>query len=77
MRVIEWWLDVLNKYQIPYLMVVPNSSVGLLTNDKKDFLPLIQESGYELVFQEPKYLDPIVQKYAMNPDLYYLFKFKK
>jgi len=76
LTVIEWWLDVLQTHKIPYLMVIPNSSVGLLTNDKKDFLPLIQKAGYELVSQEPKYLDPIVQKYAMNPDLYYLFKFK-
>ena len=76
LTIIEWWLDILQRHKIPYLMVIPNSSVGLFTNDKKDFSPLVQQAGYELVSQEPKYQDPTVQKYAMNPDLYYLFRLK-
>jgi hypothetical protein len=76
MNVIKWWLDIIQRHKIPYLMVVPNSSVGLYTNDKKDFLPLIREAGYEQITQEPKYRDSLVQKYAMNPDLYYLFKIR-
>jgi hypothetical protein len=76
LTVIEWWLDLLEKNEIPYLMVVPNSSEGMFTNDKKDFLPLIHKAGYQLLTREPKYQDPIVQKYAMNPDLYYLFEYR-
>ena len=73
---IEWWLALLQDKKVPYLLIVPNSGDQLLTNDKKDFSPLLQTYGFELVTKEPKYLDPIVQKYAMNPDHYHLYKRK-
>lgn len=73
---IEWWLEILNRYQVPYLMIVPNSGKELFTNDQMDFKPLVQRYGYELMALESKYQDPIVQKYALNPDHYHLYKSK-
>ena len=55
-------------------MIVPNSNQDLLTNDGKDFQPLLDEYGYQILAVEPKYQDPLVQKYAMNHDTFHLFK---
>ncbi|MDZ7336674.1 MAG: hypothetical protein ONB32_16095 [candidate division KSB1 bacterium] len=75
---IVWWLSILTKYSVEYLMIVPNpgSHGGQLlhTNDGKDFGNIINEHGYRLIAKEPKYRDPVVQKYAINPTYHYLFK---
>ncbi|NQS91678.1 MAG: putative sugar O-methyltransferase [Chloroflexi bacterium] len=71
---IEWWLKLLREKEIPALMIVPNSGAELFTNDGHDFQPLVEKYGYELMAREPKYKDPVVQKYAVNPDHLYLFK---
>jgi putative sugar O-methyltransferase len=72
---IVWWLSVLTKYSVKYLMIVPNSgSHGgqlLQTNDGKDFGKVIEEHGYRLIAKEPKYRDSVVQKYAINPTYAY------
>jgi hypothetical protein len=70
---IEWWLNFLVEKRVPTLMVVPNSARGLLTNDRIDFQPLIEARGYRLTTRQPKYKDPIVQRYALNPDFFHLF----
>lgn len=72
--VIEWWLEVLRDMDVPALMIVPNSGADLLTNDGRDFRPLVEQSGYQLTACQPKYLDPLVQKYALNPDHFHLFR---
>jgi hypothetical protein len=58
--------------------VVPNSAGQygevMLTNDGHEISPIVARHGYGLVVAEPKYLDPIVQKYALNPTFYYLFE---
>jgi len=71
---IEWWLSLLVEKEVPYLMIVPNSGVELLTNDGRDFSSMLNDYGYGRIALEPKYKDPVVQKYAMNPDYYHLFK---
>jgi hypothetical protein len=75
---IEWWLALLRNSGVGYLMVVPNAlDVGgrqLLTNDRSDFKMVIERHGYELIAREPKYLDQVVQDYAMNPTYHYLFR---
>ena len=35
--------------------------------------PVLTRHGYRLVAKEPKYLDQLVQRYAVNPTYYYLF----
>ena len=78
MPAINWWLSLLKEHRVKYLMIVPNSGdhdgERLLTNDGKDFGEVIEKHGYKLVAKDPKYRDPIVQKYAINPTYHYLFE---
>jgi len=78
MPAIEWWLSLLAKNRVRYLMIVPNSGnhggKELLTNDRHDIQPVIEKYGYKLVTKEPKYRDPIVQEFALNPTYHYLFE---
>lgn len=73
---IEWWLSILAKYNVKYLMVVPNP-LELQTNEGFDFGNIIEKHGYRMIAIEPKYRDPVVQKYAINPANYYLFELHK
>jgi len=75
---IDWWLSLLEKHRVKYLMIVPDSGNHggelLLTNDGKDFGEVIEKHGYKLVAKDPKNRDPVVQKYAINPTYHYLFE---
>lgn len=75
---IEWWLSLLEKHGVEYLMIVPNpcnhGGEILLTNDGKNFGEVIEKHGYKLVAKDPKYRDPVVQKYGINPTYHYLFE---
>lgn len=75
---IEWWLSLLAKNRVRYLMIAPNSGNHggqlLLTNDRHDIQKVVEKHGYKLVAKEPKYRDPIVQEYALNPTYHYLFE---
>lgn len=77
-QAIEWWLSLLANYKVKYLMVVPNAfnNAGelLLTNDQKDMSKIIYNYGYRQIVKEAKFIDPLVQKYAINPTHYYLFE---
>lgn len=76
-----WWLDLLSKHRIPYLLLVPNSDEGgrLLTREatgiRRDFFPAVCSRGYQLVVKRPKYASPCLQRYGVSPTHYYLFKF--
>jgi hypothetical protein len=76
---IEWWLSLLGKHGIKYLMIVPNTGDHggelLQTNDGQDISKVVGKHGYKLIAKEAKYSDPVVQKYAINPTYYYLFEF--
>ena len=75
---IEWWLFLLKKNRIKYLMIVPNSkgfqTKGLFTKNGLNFQEIIEKNCYKLVVEEPKYRDLVVQKYAIVPTYYYLFE---
>ncbi len=75
---IEWWLSLLEKYRITYLMIVPNAldhgGELLLTNARQDIRKIVEKHGYKLIVKEPKFRDPVIQKYAINPTCYYLFE---
>jgi hypothetical protein len=70
---IAWWLSILKKHCIKYLMIVPNYPV-LKTMDGVDFTHIIETHGYRLIAKEPRYSDPIVQKHGLMPEYYYLFE---
>jgi hypothetical protein len=79
LEAIDWWLALLARHRVRYLMIVPNDPWEdgrgtLITNDRQDFSALIAKRGYTLVAHEPKYRDPVVHRYAINPTHYYLFE---
>jgi hypothetical protein len=74
---IDWWVDLIAKNGVRHLMVVPNvtdaAGEQLLTNDRRDFRPLLEKRGYRLIVGEPKYLDPVIHQYAIQPSMHFLF----
>jgi hypothetical protein len=75
---IEWWMSLLARHRVKYLMIVPNSldhgGELLLTLERKDMRTLIEKHGYREVAKDPKYADPVLQKYAINPTYHFLFE---
>jgi hypothetical protein len=71
---IEWWLALLERRGVRYLMVVPHTDRELMSYDRKDFGAVIENHGYRLVAKDPKFGDPIVQKCGINPTYHYLFE---
>jgi hypothetical protein len=80
LEAIEWWISRLARAETKYLMIAPNAvqagGMILLTNDGNEFLPIINKYGYQLLISEPKYLDPIIQEYAVESTFYYLFELR-
>lgn len=64
---IDWWARLLASHRVKHLYIVPNGSGPLRTNDKRDFLPVLERHGYRAIASEPKYLDPLVQQYGLEP----------
>ena len=77
-----WWLDVVRKHGIRYLLIIPNSDshggTMLLSTekdrDRQDLLPAITSRGYKLKVLEPKYADSSVQNHGVTPTYQYLFE---
>lgn len=69
---IEWWLSKIAQAGIQHLMIVPNAPV-LTTREGINFSPIIDKYGYKLIANDPKYSDPVLQGYGINPSYYYLF----
>ncbi|TMH56730.1 MAG: hypothetical protein E6H62_04540 [Betaproteobacteria bacterium] len=61
-----------------HLMIVPNGldhgGELLLTLDRRDMRAVIERHGNREVAKDPKYADPVVQKYAVNPTCHFLFE---
>ncbi len=75
---IEWWMSLLAKHRVKYLMIVPNTMDHggelLLTHERKDMRMVIEKHGYRELAKDPKYADPVLQKYALNPTCHFLFE---
>src|SRR5262245_49679738 len=75
---IAWWISRLAKAKVKHLMIVPNgmdhAGERFVTNERKDMGEVVRKHGYQLIAREPKFTDPVVQKYGMNPTHYYLFE---
>lgn len=75
---IDWWLSLLSRYKVRYLMIVPNAGdhggERLLTHEGEDFGEVIEKHGYKLIAKEPKFRDPVVQTFGINPTYHYLFE---
>ena len=75
---VEWWINLLEKSGVKHLMIAPNDyrhdgGQALLTNEGHDFGPLLTKHNYKLIVRQPKYLDPVVQTYGINPTHHFLF----
>jgi hypothetical protein len=81
LEAIAWWMVLLREQGVPRLMVVPNvvgaDGVTMLTFDGKDFSRVVTEHGYRLIARDPKYVDPLVQKYGPNPAVHFLFELRR
>lgn len=80
-QAIEWWVNLLRKYKIKYLFVVPdaydNGGTKLITKGNggyQDFKQIIVSGGYKQIVYQPKYQDQIIQKYGLSPTYHYLFE---
>jgi hypothetical protein len=79
---VAWWLDLLGRHRVPYLMIVPNpgdhGGTKLLTREGDgrhlDFAPTVESAGYRLRTRRPKYQAPSVQAHGVFPSYYYLFE---
>ena len=77
---IDWWLSLVARANIPFLMIVPNANeanefgASLVTRNVVDIATLAVRRGFRLVVKEPKYRERTVQRYAVNPTYYYLFE---
>ncbi len=76
---INWWLDLLQKNKIKYLMIVPHSS-QFLTIEKhgipNNFFNTIESYGYKLIKKQPIYHNSrITTRYGLLPNAeYYMFE---
>lgn len=81
MSAIEGWLDLLVRYRIPRLVVVPNAMDNGGTRPLSretdgawlDLMALFRAKGYKLEITEPKYLDAAVQARGVSPTHHFLF----
>lgn len=79
---IGWWLDLIARHRVRYLMIAPNASrcsearlLSRETNGQRlDFFPALRERGYSLVTRRAKYEDLAVQENGVFPTHYYLFE---
>jgi hypothetical protein len=80
MQAIEWWARLFRKHRVKHLMIAPNRSGErsgrMVTNEGRDFLPLLERYGYRTVLKEPKFIDPVVQEYGLMPTWYHLLELR-
>jgi hypothetical protein len=75
---VAYWVSRCAELKIEYLFVVPNADAegqtAVRLDDGTDINPLLAQHGYHLCHAEPKYRNPVVQKYGVSPARYYLFR---
>jgi SAM-dependent methyltransferase len=77
---IAWWVDRLAALDVPKLLVIPNEPTDLLSleadGSRRDFAPLLERAGYELVKREPVIGDPAVAELLRLHDHFHLYERK-
>ena len=81
---IEWWLDLLVRNSVKYLMIEPNaghSEGKKLVSSERDhnrieYIKNIESRGYALIAKEPTYMNSSVQRLGVSPTYYYLFELR-
>ena len=74
---ITWWLDLIKKYRVRYLMILPDFRDRLVSKELDgstiDFRPLIEERGFDLIANEPIYKGAsCLTAYGLYPDRAFL-----
>lgn len=75
LEAIEWWISRFARWGIRYFLVSCISD-QLQTLRGEESLSILDRCGYRLMIREPKYCDPLVQKYAISPVYYFLFELR-
>lgn len=74
---VRWWSALLAELEVPDLLVVPNEPRELLSlepdGSRRDFAPVLEEAGYELIAREPVFDDPAVRDLVGVADHFHLF----
>ncbi|MDB5693170.1 MAG: hypothetical protein JWO81_2233 [Alphaproteobacteria bacterium] len=78
---VAWWAEKLAAHRVPRLMVVPNegrSPAGISgsAEDCRGLAPIFARCGYRETQREPRYDDPLVAKYGVDPSILYLFELR-
>jgi SAM-dependent methyltransferase len=80
LEAIDWWAGLLAKHRVPWLVVCPNAKHDegrfLGVEDGRPFAPCIEKHGYELAKLVPKYDDPSIQAYGLDPSWFHIFRLK-
>ncbi len=75
---ISWWLERVRALNIPWLLIVPNHPEDLLSTEPdfsfRDFMPLVQGAGYELLHKAPVYRNDEIRDLVGVRDHYFLFR---
>ncbi|HEY1523456.1 MAG TPA: putative sugar O-methyltransferase [Solirubrobacteraceae bacterium] len=78
MAAIQWWVDLVARLEVPYLLIVPNEPQELLSTEpdgsRRDFSPILTTAGYALEHREPVIGDPAAQELIPLRDHFHLFK---
>jgi SAM-dependent methyltransferase len=84
-KAIEWWLDILRKHSVRFLLIVPdaltNGGTKLLSWEPggiyRDFLSLVEAREYQRIALIPKYDNPELQRYGgISPTHCHLFELR-
>jgi hypothetical protein len=74
---VGWWLGVLERLEVPNLLIIPNEPTELLTlevgGSRRDFMPLIEQAGYRLASREPAIQDAAARELVRVHDHFHLF----
>jgi hypothetical protein len=83
-EVVDWWVALLKRHAVRYLLVEPNAVAGpkSITGVKAasplapsaDLLPVFEKHGYRRTHLEPKYGPGLAQTYCIQPTHYHLFE---
>jgi len=75
---IGWWAELLSRHKVPRLFVVPNGegeyTGGCRTNRGEEIEPILAAHGYRLALRSPRYRDPVVRRYGLDPVDFFLFE---
>jgi hypothetical protein len=75
---IDWWMSLLSKNRVKYLLVIPNArddqNGACLTNAGENMETIFARHGYAIEIREPRFVDPLVQQYGIDASYLNLFR---